>query len=154
MNIHITYKNTQERVPATPARNEDIKENLLIMLMKGMFLLMNRADVATGNVAAIIWHLRNISRHTRPINEMSLPHGNSRNHLKQFPYLIYLLRCWQQIHTETETIYSSLCLKSSEMLRQTGCLISTMSGHLATGETMTDYLPPFHRLTKKANYAN
>ena len=39
---------------ATPARNADIKENLLIMLMKGMFLLMNRADVATGNVAAII----------------------------------------------------------------------------------------------------
>ena len=94
------------------------------------------------------------SRHTRPINEMSLPHGNSRNHLKQFPYLIYLLRCWQQIHTETETIYSSLCLKSSEMLRQTGCLISTMSGRLATGETVTDYLQPFHRLTKKANYAN
>lgn len=47
-------QNTQERVPATPARNADIKENLLIMLMKGMFLLMNRADVATGNVAAII----------------------------------------------------------------------------------------------------
>lgn len=27
-------------------------------------------------------------------------------------------------------------------------------GRLATGETVTDYLQPFHRLTKKANYAN
>ncbi len=44
--------------------------------------------------------------------------------------------------------------KEFEMLRQTGYLISIMSGRLATGETITDYLPPFHRLTKKANYAN
>ena len=154
MKQNITCKNTPAWVPGTPAHSVDTRKNLLSMLMKEIFPLMNHVAVATGSVAAIIWHLRNISRHTRPTNEMSLPHGSSRNHPKQFPYLICLLRCWQQTHTETETIYSGLCLKSSEMLRQTGYLISIMSRRLATGETIMDYLPPFHRLTKKANYAN
>ena len=54
MSEHTYHLQKYAGTPATPARNADIKENLLIMLMKGMFLLMNRADVATGNVAAII----------------------------------------------------------------------------------------------------
>lgn len=54
MNPNITYKNTQERAPGTPAHSADTKKSSLFMLMKEMFLLTNHVDVATGNAAVII----------------------------------------------------------------------------------------------------
>jgi len=61
------------------------------MLMKEMFLLMNHADVATGNVAVTTWHLRSISRNTRrmigPVPQL----GNNRNRPKLYQWLTYHL---------------------------------------------------------------
>lgn len=94
MNQNITSKNTLEWVPGTPAHSADIKKSSLFMLMKEMFLLMNHADVATGNVAVTTWHLRSISRNTRrmigPVPQL----GNNRNRPKLYQWLTYHLHFW------------------------------------------------------------
>ena len=88
MKLNITYKNTPEWVPGTRALNADTRKNSLFMLMKEITLLMNRADVATGNVAATTWHRQSISRNTQRMTGPTSQHGSNRNRLKWSLYLI------------------------------------------------------------------
>lgn len=123
MNQNITSKNTPEWVPGTRALNADTRKSSPFMLMKEMFLLMNHADVATVNVAVIIWHLRNISRNIRPIPERTLPDGSSWNRPKLYQWLTYHLHFWWQTLIGPVTTCFGSWLKSLVMLRQTVSLM-------------------------------